>query len=137
MTKYQITCNEDQLRQISNACELVSRLHMHQFDAIASMLWPNDLNRSSEFRDRLDDLKEFFGLFRNQYHGIYSKETSDVARTLWDVHQVLRHRLSYDAHPGITPENRWKNHCLGVNFDEPMQSDEENELIEVRKIESI
>lgn len=133
--KYQITCNEAQLRIMSNACELVSRLHMHQFDAIASYLWPNDLNQSREFHDRLDDLKEFFGLARNQYHGIYSKEISNDARTLWDAHQVLRNRLSYDAHPEITPENRWKNHGWGVNFDEPMKSDEANELIEVKKIE--
>lgn len=124
MTRYQITCNGAQLRLISDACELLARLHMHQFSTISHIIWPEDIRMSREYWDYLDGIKEFMGPIQDK----------SPRRCLWDIHQVLRHRLAYDANPGVTPENRWPHHW-GVNFDEPMRTDEENELIEVRKIE--
>jgi hypothetical protein len=64
------------------------------------------------------------GLPRNAYHGIFSDKIPDEARVAWDLHQVIRHRLSWDDQPegGIT-----------VNFDTPMKyGKEELAIIEMR-----
>jgi hypothetical protein len=136
--KYVIECNEHQLRLLSWACEKVSRIQMCQFDSVADIVSPQiegaDYKILHEFRDTLNNLKRFFGLSTNSYFGIYSDKVDNSARTAFDIYQVIRNYLAYEANPGVTPQNRWKNHKFTVDFDEPTKCDEENELIKVRRI---
>jgi len=134
-----ITCNEPQLRSLSWACDLVSRIQICQFDRIADIIEPSgldpDFKRLWNFRDDLNRLKSWWGLSKNASYGIFSLEVPDTARILWDIHQVIRNRLAYDSNPGITPGNRWEKGKFTVDFDEPFHADKETPLIKVRKIE--
>lgn len=136
--KYTIELNENQLRLLSWACEKISRIQMCQFDSVADIVSPPTEGPGygilHDFRDALDSLKRFFGLSVGSYFGIYSDKVDNSARTLFDIHCVIRNHLAYEANPGVTQENRWEKHKFTVDFDEPMHSDKENELIKVRKI---
>jgi hypothetical protein len=141
MTKeklYTIVCNRRQLELISRACDLVSRLQCCQFDHIANIVQPSYwgvehkyFTRLHAFQEDLLKLKSYFNLTPNSSYGIHSLEVQDSARTLYDMHQVVRNKIAYEDSPGVTPQNRWKMHKFQVNYDEPHQSDKENELIKV------
>lgn len=135
---YTITCNKRQLQLISMACDLVSRLQCCQFDHITNVVQPSDFGvenkhwtRLHHFRDDLLELKGYFNLNINSSYGISSPEVQNSARTWWDIHQVIRNKLAYEENPDVTPENRWRKGKITVNFDLPMQSDKENELIKI------
>jgi len=136
--RYIIELNENQLRLLSWACEKVSRIQMCQFDSVADIVSPqregSDFTIYHEFRDALDSLKRFFGLSTNSYFGIYSDKVDNSARTAFDIHQVIRNYLAYEASPGVTPQNRWERHRFTVDFDDPMRSDNENELVKVSRL---
>lgn len=113
MKKYTLTLTEDQARALSNAAELVSRLHMGQLDCLRSFLhYPND--NHEEISRRLDDLRELMGLIppgcgRNAFYGISSSEITNTSRTLFDIHQVIRHEIwrnTPDAPKHITHSSR-------------------------------
>lgn len=142
MTKklYKITCNRRQLELISRATDLMSRLQCCQFSEVANIVQPSDFGvenkewtRLHHFQDDLLKLKEYFNLAESASYGIYSEKVQDSARTLWDIHAVLRNKMAYEDNPGVTPENRWEKGKIFVNFDEPMWSDKENELVKVER----
>ncbi len=116
---YTIRLNEEQLQLLNNACELMSRLHMGQWDSLRYELGL-DVSEPSVF-----DLAHFAGLlpYDGGYWGIYHEKTPENARKFWDMLQVMRHRLAWDREPegGI--------YC---QFDEPRQSSE-LPMIEVKR----
>jgi hypothetical protein len=131
-----LICSEEHLRILSWACDLVSRLQICQFDRVADIVYPQndpDFKKLWEFREKLDSLKFYWGMSHSMSYGIFSEEVSDTARTLWDIHQVIRNRLSYDANPGITPENRWEKGKFTVDFDEPFHANKEIPLVKVKR----
>jgi hypothetical protein len=130
-----IICSEEHLGVLSCACDLVSRIQICQFDRVADIVYPQDFGKLWEFRRKLDGLKFYWGMSSNMSYGIFSEEVSDTARTLWDMHQVIRNRLSYDANPGVTPENRWEKGKFTVDFDEPFHANKEVPLIKVRRVD--
>ena len=133
-----IICSEKNLRILSWACDIVSRLQICQFDRVADVIEPQDdpdFKKLWEFRGKLDGLKFYWGMSSNMSYGIFSEEVSDTARTLWDMHQVIRNRLAYDTNPGITPENRWEKGKFTVDFDEPFHANKEIPLIKVRRVD--
>ena len=132
-----ITCSKEHLQVLSLACDKVSRIQICQFDNIADIAWPInnlDFERMWDFRRRLDLLKSFWGMTSYMSYSIFSIEIPDTARTLWDMHQVIRNRLAYDANPGVTPENRWEKRKFTVDFDEPFHTNKEIPLIRVRRV---
>lgn len=134
--KNTIICNEEQLRILSWACDLISRIKLCQFDHIADIVTPIDdpkFRKLHQFRKDLDSLKSYWGLSSSSYFGIFSSKVSDSARTLWDMHQVIRNRLAYDANPGVTPQNRWEMKKFTVDFDEPFHANEKVPLIKIKK----
>lgn len=135
----EMKCNEKDLRILSRSCDIISRLKMCQFDHIADIaILKDSLNFSKlhKFRIHLDGLKRYWNLSMNANFGIFSSEIDDTARTLWDIHQVIRNRLAYDSNPDITPQNRWEKGKFTVDFDEPFHADKENLLIKVIKIDN-
>ena len=94
---YTLTLTEDQARALSNAAELVTRLHMGQLDCLRDFnKYPND--NLDEIYRRLDELRELMGLIppgcgKNAFYGITSSEIPNTSRTLFDIHQVIRHEI--------------------------------------------
>lgn len=132
-----IICSEKNLRVLSWACDIVSRLQICQFDRVADIIEPQDdpdFKKLWEFRRKLDCLKSYWGMTSNMSYGIFSEEVPDTARTLWDIYQVIRNRLAYDANPGVTPGNRWEKGKFTVDFDEPFHANKEIPLVKVVKV---
>ena len=116
---YKITVTEQQANIIEVACDLFSRIHMGQLDELAFMAiwgelqqWEGHEVDGTIAKIGCDVLKhELFGLPSDTTWGIL--QCGNDARTACDIHQVIRHRLSWDEHPegGQT-----------VNFHEPFKS---------------
>jgi hypothetical protein len=126
---YTLTVNELQLQQINNACDLVSRLYMGQWDTILELFRVHSISEaydSIDMRDKLNALAMECGLrpSLNGYNGILSDEVDDKARILWDLNQVIRYRLAWDRSP---------QGGLGVNFDKPFHSCKDVPLAKVEK----
>jgi len=132
-----ITCSKEHLGILSLTCDKISRIQICQFDNVADIAWPVnnlDFEKMWDFRRGLDSLKFFWDMTSNMSYSIFSKEVSDTARTLWDMHQVIRNRLAYDSNPGVTPGNRWERRKFTVDFDEPFHANKEIPLIRVMRV---
>ena len=129
--KYRLTLTEDHLWALLKATEFHERVAMGQFREIVQAVDPeHKLSRQSRDaaemllmvakRFLLPDLRD-----DHAYWGIHSKEIHDDNRVLYDVLQVVRHRLAWDRHPegGMT-----------INFDEPRRTSERLDLIEVERL---
>jgi hypothetical protein len=126
----EMKCNEKNLRILSNSCDTISRIKMCQFDNIANIVTlkdPRDFVKFHRFKSHLDGLKRYWNLSMSANFGIFSHEIDNTARTLWDMHQVIRNRLAYDSSPVRK---------VLVDFDEPFCSDGINPLIKVIKIDN-
>lgn len=129
MKKYRFDLDEKQAELLVQALDLATRLHLGQTNIVGEYLQGcATRNVDHEVVDAaLGRLRqEFFGFTRNESFGILSEKISDDARVMWDMHQVLRHRLSWDR-AGNPPTRDW-NSMMGVNFDEPRRSSHEREL---------
>ena len=128
---YTLRINEAQARAIAHACEVLARLGMGQFrDALECLPlkeyapdgWHEDMEGIAHI------LKKHTTIAHDvAYHGISSAKTSTESKTAWDVYQVIRHRLAWDAakaegHPGESEATRpsWS-----VVYDQPMKTSAE------------
>ncbi len=122
---YTLTLTERQLRLIDAACETCARAALGQVgdvlrfcrDRHGTPIYTWERMRAIE-----DLVKPAMGLAPNESFRIGH---GDEADTLWDLHQVLRHRLAWDAayaagriKPGA-PRN-WAD-MLSHDFDEPLR----------------
>jgi len=124
MRRYRLEIDEEQARTLSRACELLSRVHSGQLDEVANVLLtagglangsPHAVADIVGLREGLRTLGPLVtGMPANANPGIRSPGISDEARTAYDLHQVLRHRLAWDAHP--------EGGCA-VSFDKPSRTD--------------
>jgi hypothetical protein len=127
--KYTLELSRTQCQVLVSALDNFSRLGMGQFYTVVSEHIPRNFRsiNMQEVNDMCDKLKlaVHSGLDTNAYHGIHSGEISDYYRVAWDLHQVIRHRISWDEHPegGMT-----------VNFDTPMRSSEKEELAKIEQV---
>lgn len=136
---YQITMNREHLDLLLQATDIMSRIHMLQFNRMADVVQPTEdshFEKLHQFQDELNNLKKFWDISLNASFGINSNQISNDARTYWDMHQVLRNFVSYEDHPEVTPENRWKiPNGWTVNFDEVLQANNDIGLIKIEKVE--
>lgn len=122
---YTLHLTETQLNALSAASELLARLHMGQFPTLTEYI-NVPIEHISEFQADLENLKLHFGLTYYSSWGIMNDDqVPEQARILWDIHQVIRHRLAYDSRPGLTPENRWSEGAWTVQYDEPYKTSSE------------
>lgn len=129
--KYRITLTEDHLHAILEATEFHERIAMGQFREILEVVDPG-FKLPQEARETANDL---FTLARrslmpelksdNAFYSIRSPELKDMNRVMYDILQVVRHRLSWDRHP---------EGGFGVNFDKPWRSSEKLDLIEIERL---
>lgn len=120
--KISLEINQNQARVIQDALELYSRLQMGQLKEIDLFF----RMRSKEKIDAnghvvvnlLNILKKVYfpGLEPNAYHGIFGDKTPEEAKIAWDLIQNMRYTISWKIHP---------EGGMGVNFDPPMQSSNE------------
>lgn len=121
MKRVTITMTERQAAALSLACEMVARFHLGQFDMLRfvrnDMLLPGEFNTADLIRCLVFPDSE-------NTKGIRHSDIPDTSRILWDMYQVLRHYLSWKDQPN-TPATRDWSKQMGVNFDEPMKTDDD------------
>lgn len=126
MNKYHIELTEKQLQALNAACEVCARFKVGQPGIAVDMLAITDgagrsIN-SYALEHQLDALiKPLMGLDMNASFGAGQFDDADV---LFDLHEVLRHRLAWDKAvadgltlPGLP--RKWPE-MMTVNYDEPM-----------------
>lgn len=116
--KMTITVDETQARVIMNALEFYARMSLGQFDnAIHDLFLGRRKWDWAQFDHYAWLLKNtvFPELSKNESYGIYNNEAGEFAQIAWDIHQVIRHDLSWFMYPGGG---------MTVNFDKPMNTSE-------------
>lgn len=144
--KYNIQCSREQVQLINNALDLYSRVLIGQLQEVESVLrWnipenddPNRYEKLNKLSDAIKEAKPLIGLPQNGSYGIHNTtEVSDVARKMWDMQKVFRHKIAWDDEgkdPNI--DERDFKRMFGVNFDTPDKSstDENFELPTIDKV---
>lgn len=140
---YTITVTEKQARVLSMACEVLSRLGMGQLKDAFEHLPKREKVDWSAWHDDMQDVAKI--LSRHMQGGIDGIRSStginnadDDARTAWDIHAVIRHRLAWDraVAEGITDgiERKWPE-MMQVSYDDPMKYSDEP-LARIRRAEN-
>lgn len=130
---YTLTITDRQARVLSMACEVLARLGMGQFkDALDHLpeaknrdwsVWHDDMEQISRILSKhmpggIDGIRSSTGI----------SNTDEEARTAWDLHAVIRHRLDWDRAiaEGVTDgtKREWPA-MMQVSYDEPMKHSEE------------
>lgn len=130
---YNLQITRKQAEVLQEATELLSRLQSGQIRvAFDHLPLRKDLDWGAywEILDNLTEqmpliLKQGIDGYRSSF-GVGSRELPESSDIAWDLHCVLRHRLSWDRaiEQGIVPddekESRNWSKMLGVSYDEPM-----------------
>ncbi|MBI4422295.1 MAG: hypothetical protein HY554_01125 [Elusimicrobia bacterium] len=122
--RYVLELSERQAQALSQAAELYARLGTGQFDKLDRFFWKSVL----QARPHLDALCMLKNGSLNAGPGIRSSEVDDDYRVLYDLHQVLRHRLSWDRDP--QPQGMLR----GVFYDEPSRTSKEEPLARIEEL---
>ena len=132
MTLYTLTITREQASTLQTACEVLARLGIGQFrDALDHL--PMAEFRPSGWHDDMDAIGAILRKHTISHVdgwrsslGIGGDRTSAVAKDAWDLYQVIRHRLSWDAaiaRGDIQPgQPRDWGKMMGVSYDHPMQT---------------
>lgn len=119
---YTLHLNAQQAAVISKACEVLARLGIGQFkDALECLPttefcppgWHEDMEGISHILKKHTNITHGVGA----YHSIGGHKTDERSKIAWDVYQVVRHRLAWDANPEGNP--------MSVMFDPPMKTSKE------------
>lgn len=119
--KYQIEVTAKQLRVLVGATEVYGRLGLGQFWTILEHICTKPFSRfNEEFVDARDTLNRmgaaFLDMPPSSGPGIFNPDVHARHKIAWDMHQVFRHRLSWDTNP---------KGDITVNFDDPLKTSEE------------
>ena len=100
--KYNLEITTEQAEVISKAMEIYARLGMGQFRDALDVL-PLQKAYTPKWFDALGKIGDIIKQYTiegvdgwQSSLGIKSIEVSDLARTAWDIYQVVRNRLSFD-----------------------------------------
>jgi len=122
MTQYTLHLNAAQAATISHACEVLARLGMGQFKDALECLPLKEFMPPGFIEDMegiAHILKKHTTIMNGvgAYHAIGSHKTDERSKIAWDLYQVTRHRLAWDANP--------KGNHMSVMFDKPMKTSKE------------
>lgn len=126
--QWTLTADERQFRIIVKALNLFSRLLMGQIEELDNFFrWescgnnlrvdPNNYEAITQLVEALKPLI-FPELPIKGSYGIHSPEISDESKIAFDLIQVIRHRLAWDA-AGNPSKRRWPD-MMQVDYDEFM-----------------
>lgn len=118
--RYVLELSKRQAQVLSQAAELFARLGIGQFDKLDRFFWDS----AQQARDHLDALRLLKNGSLYASPSIRSPEINDDYRVLYDLHQVIRHRLAWDRDP-----NPGAFH--GVAHDKPMQTSKDEPLARI------
>lgn len=134
---YTVTLTGHQLSLISNACDAISRAGIGQFRDSLNHI-PTKEVCPNGFHEALDDIGKILAPFMlyevdgwRSSLGIMMSEVKPRYRELFDIHQVIRHQLSWDRVEGVDGAS-----TLGVSFDNPFQA-ADLPLINISKIDKV
>lgn len=97
MSKYSITVTKEQAKLISLVLDIYSRMESGQLKYVFSMVpWKHNENLKS-VEPILKELQLLLTGIQNGNLGIGN--VSNSAKMAYDLHQVIRHRLSWDENP--------------------------------------
>ena len=124
---YTIRLTERQARAISHACETCARLGLLQFDMAA------DFVGKGYAEEKYCDIRDEFEKVRDNVRSIGIVPVKmEEHNILWDIYQVLRHRLSWDD---LKREN--KTRPVGsVLYDDPFKTSNEP-LLKIERINQL
>lgn len=129
---YLIKLNKKQLSTISDALEVYARLGIGQFRDALECLPLTDV-----FPEGWHDDMATIGRILSQhtisnvdgytsYLSIHNEKVDEESKIAWDLHQVFRRRLSWDAAAengiidSIESPRKWPE-MSGVNYDDPLK----------------
>ena len=109
---YELRITEDQARVLRDACELYARIAMGQLRFIAELPHQAPSALLQSLRDALEIAERYM-----QPPDDVQGEEYDPTRRAWDLYQVIRGRLAWDAagNPPARP-------TLQVMYDEPLNT---------------
>lgn len=120
--KYVLEMSEEQAVAISEACEVAARIGMYQLHDICRLLPQSSEEDRKKHQEIYDLMWEKYLYYTHGMHGYKKPEQTNV---LWDLHQVIRHKISWDRSPagGNT-----------VNFHNPLKTSI-SELASIKRID--
>lgn len=126
--QYQITLSQEQARVLMEALELVARLDIGQI----SYLWEHFTEQAIKNENvTYDSAKVILDQLKSAlFPGMHPNASTSIsvwtvrARTAWDLLQVIRHRLTWDASP---------KGGMQMRFNKPMKVGDTN-LAEIKKV---
>lgn len=139
--KYTIELNEEQLHVLSRACELYARVQIGQIREALDELplaYPIDSESWNEDKETIGRIISKHTIdnvdgWRSSL-GISNEQTHESAKVSYDIHQAIRHKLSWDravqegkvrnpletgAYLDPNNDRNWKE-MMGVHYDKPM-----------------
>lgn len=102
MRRYQLTVTEEQAAVINRALEFYERVGgMGQFDVVTEpWIIRGPVGNIQAAREALDEAKLLLtGMPYGNSYGIMSPQVPEEFRRVYDLHQVIRHRLAWDKNP--------------------------------------
>jgi hypothetical protein len=139
---YLLKLTPEQAQVLVHACDLYSRIGIGQFEEIeqlarmgmlrhrhatadgAPAVTEAEINRLEQAREALDVAKRHLtGMEPNASFGILNQLVHKDFKVAWELQQVVRHRLAWDAR-GNPARRDWAGSpsMMGVNYDDPMAS---------------
>ena len=117
----------EQVICIKDACDLFARINASQFEDLRYQSFSSvgiDIDRFNNIGKRWK--RAMFGLESNASLGVNNPHADSNMTVAWDIVEVLRNRVSWDANPdgGHT-----------VNFDSPMHWDKSVPLVEINQVQ--
>ena len=121
--RYILEISEAQAKLISVAAEVYARLGTGQFTRLDRFF----LKDFEQARPHLDALHILRNGSLQSFGSIASKSIDDNYRVLYDLHQVIRHRLAWDRDPS-------RKESIKVNYDTPHCISKKESLAKVERI---
>lgn len=90
---YYVNLSYEELCLLNNVCDCIGRIFMGQIDTCNfEFVFKNKY--LDELEKTLNQIKmKYDGLPTGMYNGIFAKETNEISKVLYDVHQKLRHQI--------------------------------------------
>jgi hypothetical protein len=145
MEYYTLTVTKNQAKTIRKAVEIFARLGIGQFRDALDVL-PKKEAYSKDWHDDMHTIGQILRKYMigdvdgwRSSLGIRSEKVAQECQAAWDIHQVIRRKLSWDyaIEKGWVKgelDQRNLHEMVGVNYDDPMQVGMEP-LAEIKGIE--
>ena len=143
--QYTLTVTETQAQVLIQALEVMARLGIGQFRDALDML-PLKEHRPPGWNADVDAIGRILSKYMiggvegyRSSLGISNEATSPLAKSAWDMYQVIRHRLSWDRAvedgtiASVDAPRDWSK-MFGVHYDSPMRTGPEP-LAKIERVE--